>query len=149
MIWHDVATVLAIAAADPETAKWTDAALHAALRRRNCIGLVAECGEEVVGFAVYELSDGWVDVTALAVAPARRRRGVGARLMVKLVGKLRSHRRRTLRVVVSEANLAAHLFLRHCGAKAVAVVPTDDGADGYEFHYEADDPPPPDLGGGG
>ena len=57
------------------------------LRQRNCIGMVAEHDDRVVGFMIYELNKTRIQVLNFAVAEKYRRHGVGAQMMAKLVGQ--------------------------------------------------------------
>src|ERR671926_1967062 len=92
MIRRDMPEVLAIEHASSDF-PWCEEEFLRVLRQRNCIGMVAEHGERVVGFMIYELHKAKLQVLNFAVAPEFRRQGVGRQMMVKLVGKLSSHRR--------------------------------------------------------
>src|SRR5215213_10091464 len=72
---------------------WTEEDFLRCLRQRNCIGMVAEQGERVVGFMIYELHKQKLHILNFAVHPQCRRHGVGAQMVTKLIGKLSSHRR--------------------------------------------------------
>jgi ribosomal-protein-alanine N-acetyltransferase len=122
---------------------WTEEDFLRCLRQRNCIGMVAEQGEKVVGFMIYELHKAKLHVLNFAVAPAHRRTGVGAQMVAKLVGKLSSHRRTRITLEVRETNLVAQLFFRSQGFKAVRVLRSyyeDSGEDAFLMQYRlADD----------
>lgn len=113
---------------------WTDQDFARYLRQRNCIGLVAEVGHEVVGYVLYELHDDHIDVVRLAVAPEWRRKRVGAEMLIRLGRKLSTYNRHTLRIDVAEENLPAQLWLRWAGVRATAILP--DGG-GYRFELSA------------
>src|SRR5712691_8745322 len=72
---------------------WTEEDFLRCLRQRNCIGMVAEQGEKVVGFMIYELHKSKLHILNFAVCPACRRAGVGHQMIAKLISKLSSHRR--------------------------------------------------------
>src|SRR5277367_6823709 len=72
---------------------WTEEDFLRCLRQRNCIGMVAEQGERVVGFMIYELHKAKLHILNFAVHPGWRRQGVGAQMVGKLISKLSSHRR--------------------------------------------------------
>src|SRR5437588_3551570 len=55
--------------------------------------MVAEHGEKVVGFMIYELHKNKLHILNFAVHPAWRRMAVGAQMVAKLISKLSSHRR--------------------------------------------------------
>ena len=52
---------------------WTEEDFLRCLRQRNCIGMVAEQGEKVVGFMIYELHKAKLHILNFAVHPSYRR----------------------------------------------------------------------------
>jgi len=117
---------------------WTEEDFLRCLRQRNCIGMVAEQGERVVGFMIYELHKAKLHILNFAVHPQQRRGGVGAQMVAKLVSKLSSHRRTRITLEVRETNLPAQVFFRSQGFKAVRVLRTfyeDSGEDAYLLQY--------------
>src|SRR5438045_6165199 len=52
---------------------WTEEDFLKCLRQRNCIGMVAEQGERVVGFMIYELHKAKLHILNFAVHPQYRR----------------------------------------------------------------------------
>jgi [ribosomal protein S18]-alanine N-acetyltransferase len=118
MIPRDLPAVTAIERASfPEP--WTEDDFRGVLRRRNGVGIVAEVGDAVVGYAVYEMHREYLKVLNLAVAPGWRRRGLGAGLADRIGGEVDGHRRAFADAWVSEANLGALLFFRARGWRAV------------------------------
>lgn len=101
---------------------WFEEDFIRCLRQRNCIGMVAECGERVVGFMIYELHKTRLHILNFAVAPEFRRRGVGRQMIEKLLGKLSSQRRVRITLEVRETNLPAQLFFKMAGFRAVTVL---------------------------
>lgn len=122
---------------------WTEEDFLRCLRQRNCIGMVAEQGEKVVGFMIYELHKAKLHILNFAVSPSCRRVQVGTQMVAKLISKLSSHRRTRITLEVRETNLAAQLFFRSQGFKAVRVLRAfyeDSGEDAYLLQYRlADD----------
>jgi ribosomal-protein-alanine N-acetyltransferase len=122
---------------------WTEEDFLRCLRQRNCIGMVAEQGEKVVGFMIYELHKNKLHILNFAVHPVCRRGGVGAQMVAKLISKLSSHRRTKITLEVRETNLTAQLFFRSQGFKAVRVLRSfyeDSGEDAFLMQYRlADD----------
>lgn len=117
---------------------WTEEDFLRCLRQRNCIGMVAEQGERVVGFMIYELHKQKLHILNFAVHPRHRRDGVGAQMVAKLIGKLSSHRRTRITLEVRESNLPAQLFFRAQGFKGVRVLRAfyeDSGEDAYLMQY--------------
>src|SRR5713226_5331324 len=122
---------------------WTEEDFLRCLRQRNCIGMVAEQGEKVVGFMIYELHKTKLHILNFAVNPSCRRLGVGVQMVAKLISKLSSHRRTRITLEVRETNLAAQLFFRSQGFKAIKVLRSfyeDSGEDAFLMQYRlADD----------
>ena len=87
MIRRDMPAVLAIEQECFEF-PWFEEDFIRCLRQRNCIGMVAEASERVVGFMVYELHKNRLHVLNFAVHEQFRRRGVAAQMAKKLIGKL-------------------------------------------------------------
>lgn len=146
MIRRDMPEVLGIEAAG-FAFPWGEDKLVGLLRRRDCIGMVAEHGEAVVGYMVYLLRPRHVRVLALAAHPEYRRAGVGRQLVAKLAAKLSPRRRTRLTLRVRETDLAAQQFFRSQGFRAEAVrrghYAADTGEDAYEMAYDLDATPPP------
>ena len=111
MIRRDMPEVLAIEHASFEF-PWCEEEFLRVLRQRNCIGMVAECGERIVGFMIYELHRNRIHVLDFATHPEFRRHGVGRQMVSKLVGKLSTQRRNRIVLCVRETNLPAQLFFR-------------------------------------
>jgi ribosomal-protein-alanine N-acetyltransferase len=122
---------------------WTEEDFLRCLRQRNCIGMVAEQGERVVGFMIYELHKQKLHILNFAVHPHYRRGGVGQQMVSKLISKLSSHRRTRITLEVRETNLPAQLFFRSQDFKAVRVLRhfyEDSGEDAFLMQYRlADD----------
>ena len=122
---------------------WSEEDFLRCLRQRNCIGMVAEQGEKVVGFMIYELHKNKLHILNFAVHPGCRRGGIGAQMVAKLISKLSSHRRTRITLEVRETNLAAQLFFRSQAFKAVRVLRgfyEDSGEDAFLMQYRlADD----------
>jgi [ribosomal protein S18]-alanine N-acetyltransferase len=118
---------------------WTEDDFLRCLRQRNCIGMVAELDDRVVGFMIYELHKTKLHVLNFAVDPAWRRVGVGTQMVTKLIGKLSSHRRTKITLAVRESNLGAQLFFRGQAFQASRVLRgyyEDSGEDAYLMHYK-------------
>jgi ribosomal-protein-alanine N-acetyltransferase len=122
---------------------WTEEDFLRCLRQRNCIGMVAEQGERVVGFMIYELHKAKLHILNFAVHPHYRRLAVGSQMVAKLISKLSSHRRTRITLEVRETNLPAQLFFRSQGFKATRVLRAfyeDSGEDAFLMQYRlADD----------
>lgn len=137
MIRRDMPEVLEIEQASTEH-PWSEEEFLRRLRERNCIGMVAERGEQIVGFMVYEFRRREILITNFAVHPRFRRHGVGRQMAEKLISKLDGVRRRDLRMFVRETALTAQLFFRACGFIATEIVHEkydDTGEDAYAMRY--------------
>jgi ribosomal-protein-alanine N-acetyltransferase len=140
MIRRDMPEVLAIEASSFEF-PWVEEDFIRCLRQRNCIGMVAEHDDRVVGFMIYELNKNRIQVLNFAVDCEFRRRGVGTQMVAKLIGKLSAQRRTRLALEVRETNLAAQLFFRTTGFRAVSVLRNfyeDTPEDAYLMQYRFD-----------
>jgi len=148
MIRRDLAEVLEIERASSPDA-WDELEFLDQLRRRNCIGMVADLHDQVAGYMIYELGKRELKVLRLVVDPRWRRKGVGAQMVAKLVGKLSHLRRSRIWVHVRESNLAAQLFLRSQRFRAVEIVRecyADTNEDAYVFCYALESLSDPSLG---
>jgi [ribosomal protein S18]-alanine N-acetyltransferase len=121
MIRRDMPEVLAIENLSFEF-PWSEEDFIRCLRQRNCIGMVSEHEERVVGFMIYELHRNRLHVLNFAVHPDVRRRHVGTRMVDKLIGKLSPQRRDRIMLEVRETNLYAQLFFRDLGFRAISVL---------------------------
>ncbi len=141
MIRRDMPDVLRIEQASSDY-PWCEEEFLRCLRQRNCIGMVAEQGEKVIGFMIYELHKAKLHILNFAVHPEHRRSGVGTQMAEKLVSKLSSHRRTRIMIDVRETNLEAQLFFRSVGFRGVGVAREfygDSGEDAFvmEYRYNA------------
>jgi ribosomal-protein-alanine N-acetyltransferase len=137
MIRRDMPEVLRIEQVSHDF-PWCEEDFLKCLRQRNCIGMVAEQGEKVVGFMIYELHRIKLHILNFAVHPDFRRQGIGVQMAEKLVSKLSSHRRTRIMTEVRETNLDAQLFFRSAGFRATSVLRehyTDTGEDAYLMEY--------------
>jgi ribosomal-protein-alanine N-acetyltransferase len=117
---------------------WTEEDFLRCLRQRNCIGMVAEHGDKVVGFMIYELHKAKLHILNFAVHPGYRRTGVGSQMVSKLISKLSNHRRTRITLAVRERNLSAQLFFRSQSFRAVRVLRAyyeDSGEDAFLMQY--------------
>jgi ribosomal-protein-alanine N-acetyltransferase len=143
MIRRDMADVLQAERQSFEYA-WTEEDFLQCLRQRNCIGMVAECDDRIVGFMIYELHKNRLHLLNFAVAEEYRRIGIGSQMVEKLIAKMASHRRNKITLAVRERNLAAQLFFRNLDFRASRVMRNyyeDSGEDAFlmELHAESED----------
>lgn len=139
MIRRDLPDVLRTEMASFEFA-WSEEDFLRCLRQRHCIGMVAERGESIVGFMIYELRKSSLCLLNFAVHPSARRAGVGTQMIQRLIQKMEAHRRRAITLVVRERNLPAQLFFRKMGFQAVRLLRRyypDTGEDAYQMEYRS------------
>jgi ribosomal-protein-alanine N-acetyltransferase len=101
---------------------WSEEEFVRCLRQRNCIGMVAEHEDRVVGFMIYELHKTRLHILNFAVARQFRRLGIGGQMIEKLVAKLSHQRRSRLILEVRESNLPAQLFFKEAGFRAISIL---------------------------
>ncbi len=146
MIRRDMTEVLDIEQASFEF-PWLEDDFLRCLRQRNCIGMVAEYDERVVGFMVYELHKDQLHVLNFSVRPDVRRRGIGQQMVNKLIGKLSRRGRNRIVLEIRETNLAAQMFFKNLGFRAVSVLRDyydDTVEDAYVMQYRfAEEPAAP------
>lgn len=137
MIRRDMADILQIEN-DTFEFSWTEEEFIRCLQQRNCIGMIAEMDDRVVGYMVYELHKNRLHVLNFAVDPAHRRTGIGEKMIMKLAGKLDERRRARIMLEVRETNVTAQLFFRAQGFRAVSVLHDfydDTAEDAYVMQY--------------
>ncbi len=118
---------------------WTEENFLCCFRQRNCIGMVAERNDRIVGFMIYELLQSQLHVMSFCVAPWARRQGVGSRMVEKLTRKLSQQRRQEISLEIRETNLSGQLFFRNQGFAANAVIRDhyqDTDEDAYVMKFQ-------------
>ena len=122
---------------------WSEDDFFDCLRQRNCVGMVAEVGGQVVGYMVYQLSKTRIDLLSFAVDPACQRKGIGRAMATKLIGKLTAGRRNRIIADVWERNLDAQLFFQVMGFRAIDTLPTKlSSLDDCEYRFRYNLPVP-------
>ena len=137
MIRRDMPEVLAIENSCFEF-PWSEDDFLRCLRQRNCIGMVADLDDQVAGFMIYELHKTRLHLLNFAVSARHRRHKVGSRMLGKLIAKLSTQRRTRIVLEVRETNLAAQLFFRQQGFRAVSLLRDfyeDTTEDAYLMQY--------------
>ena len=138
LIRRDMPEVLAIEQESFDYS-WTEEEFLCVLRQRNCIGMVAEIDHEIVGFMIYELHKSNLHVLNFAVSAAHRRRGIGTKMVQRLVDKLSLQRRKEILLEVRERNLLAQIFFKSQEFRAVTVLRNhydDTSEDAYIMRYQ-------------
>ena len=141
LIRRDMPEVLAIEQGSFEYA-WTEEDFLLCLRQRNCIGMVAEQAGQIVGFMVYELHKSRLRLLNFAVAKSSRRSHIGTQMVRRLIDKLSQQRRQEIVLEVRETNLAAQLFFKNQGFRALGILRDrydDTTEDAYLMRYLLDE----------
>lgn len=151
MIRKDLPTVLDIEDRCFEF-PWKEDDFIRALRQSNVIGMVAERGDQVLGFMLYELHKHRLHLLSMAVDPDYSRQGIGTAMVEKLVSKLSYQRRNRIVLEVRETNLPAQLFFKAMGFKAVMVLhkfyedtDVDCDDDAYMMQFSVSQVSPSDM----
>lgn len=137
MIRRDLDKVLEIENANFDCA-WDQKDFLNCLRQRNCIGMVAEVGNKVLGFMIYALHKHYLELINFAVHPEWHRQKIGHQMVAKMTSKLAHHRRTKINLKTRESNLKAQLFFKAEGFKAVKIYHRwfdDSNEDAYEMRY--------------
>lgn len=121
LIRRDMPEVLAIEQSSFQQ-PWSEEDFLSHLRQRNCIGMVAEFNQQIVGFMIYELHKARLQLLNFATSGEFRRLGVGLQMVNKLVDKLSQQRRQEIILEVRESNLEAQLFFKSQEFQAVRVM---------------------------
>lgn len=134
MIRSDMVRVLNIEA-EGFGEPWSEEDFIRCLRQRNCIGMVAEHDDRVIGFMIYELHKSRLQILNFAVANDVRLRTVGTQMMQKLSGKLSPDRRQRIVLEIWQANYGGQMFLASLGFKCIESIEGfyEDGQDAYRF----------------
>lgn len=116
--------------------RWTHRNFSDCLASRSCRGQALYVGTTIVGFVIYEQFKTRLDIVSIAIHPSWQRKGLGRRIVLRLIQKLDETGRTGLAAVVRESNLTAQLFYRAVGLKSVKVLHgyySDLSEDGYMF----------------
>lgn len=82
---------------------------------------VAVVNGKIVGYMIYEIRKSTFYIKSMAVARSMRRQGIGAKMIAHMHELLEETNRTSVRLHVAENNLAAQLFFRAIGFRAVNV----------------------------
>ena len=136
MIRRDMAEVLQIEN-ESFDCPWQEADFIRCLQNQNTIGIVAEAGDRVAGYAIYEYIRTRIHLLNLAVAPQRRGRGVGSELVAWLITRVKAQQRKRIALEIRESNLRGQVFFRDHGFRATSILHAfyDTGEHAYLMEY--------------
>lgn len=116
MIRRDMSECLALEKAS--FARWTETQFLDALRQRSCIGMVAESGDSITGYMIYQLHRRFLEIEKIEATDE----SVMMQMINKLKNKLSSHRRTTIAINIHERNLEKQLFFKRNGFICTKIV---------------------------
>jgi len=139
MIRRDMAQILAIEEQSFEF-PWPEEEFDRCRNKLNCLSMVSECREKIVGYMVYKCHNNYIALLNVAVHPEMKGRRIGEQMVEKLKSKLSSERHRKIIIKVRETNLGAQLFFREMGFKAISLLRdyydvTEEDAYVMQYHY--------------
>ncbi|MBT4165662.1 ribosomal protein S18-alanine N-acetyltransferase [archaeon] len=118
-----------------------------ALNQTNIKGKVAEYEGKVKGFMIYELYKHKINIPNIATAADFLGKGVGSKMVSKLIKKLSFQRKNRITLEVRETNLPAQLFFRSQGFRATKILRNyyenyheDVSEDAYRMEYRFGNP---------
>ena len=94
---------------------YTRGQIRSFLTRSGAIGIVAEDGEELVGFAIGHVTGARGHVVTIDIGSRRRRRGLGKRLLSELTDRMAGAGAREVRLEVDLRNADAIRFYERMG----------------------------------
>lgn len=117
---------------------WTAKTFQKIRGKRNYVMMTAEIDSRVVGYMVYEIKDGALDLLNIAVDRNHWRQGIGRAMIRRLKDKLKRVPRAEVTLTVRETNTRAQYFFRAMGYRATKVLrghyqDSDDDAYAFEF----------------
>lgn len=108
------------------------------LDRKHCNGLVIEGGGQILAFLVYEARRRSIQLINIGVRPDMIRKGLGTKLIKRLIAFMMDSECSKLQAELRETNLNAQLFLQKLGFQATSVVRRyfkDTSEDMYNMEY--------------
>lgn len=107
---------------------------------QDCICLAGVYDEQIIAYAVMEVTESAISIARVAVDSPFRRMGVGTQMMNYITGMLIPGASQKIVIDISENNLGGQIFLRSMGFLAVRIVHDylNSGEDAYIFTYAAD-----------
>ena len=91
---------------------WSQEEFEKYLKKRNCIGMIADYDGEIVGFMIYELFKNHIYLHNFAVDSKYHKQQIGTAMMDRLKEKLACNKRKKIKLKVRETNLPAQLFFK-------------------------------------
>lgn len=100
---------------------WTTSILESELKSENSKYIVAKENNEIVGFAGIWISPVDVQITNIVTKKSERKRGIGTKLLDKLIEMARESGRDNISLEVNENNIAAGILYENAGFEVVGI----------------------------
>ena len=100
---------------------WTPSILEGELKSENSKYVVAKENNEIVGFAGIWISPVDVQITNIVTKKTERKRGIGTKLLDKLIEMAKETGRDNISLEVNENNMAAGILYENAGFEVVGI----------------------------
>lgn len=100
---------------------WTPTILESELKSENSKYIVAKEDNNIVGFAGIWISPVDVQITNIVTKKTERKRGIGTKLLDKLIKMAKDTGRDNITLEVNENNLAAGVLYENAGFEVVGI----------------------------
>ena len=100
---------------------WTPSILEEELKSENSKYVVAKENNEIVGFAGIWISPVDVQITNIVTKKTERKRGIGTKLLDKLIEMAKETGRDNISLEVNENNMAAGILYENAGFEVVGI----------------------------
>ncbi len=116
---------------------WSEEDFVEHLKEPDSVALVVECDAGICGYLVFGFDHEWIRLYSCVVADRYRDQGIGTAMMARLCTMSATQRRSGILAKVPERNVAAQLFFRSCGFRAIEILRDYflDGQDLYLMRY--------------
>jgi ribosomal-protein-alanine N-acetyltransferase len=116
---HDVAAVFDLERATPEASHWPLSEYERVAGASAMAWVAEDLGEAIVGFLIARRVADEVEILNLAVSARHRRRGIGSRLVHRLMGELEAVPLARIYLEVRRSNQPAIVFYERHGFRCV------------------------------
>lgn len=135
MIPHDIEYAVAISYSSP--LPWAADDFYQCIQHKNCTGLVAEVGQQMVGFTIFEEQKAYISILNMYVEEDMRRMGIGHAMVSKLKSKLTLNACTAMFARVHERDQGTLHFMLSEDFYGVGVINEYyDDDDAYEMRYQ-------------
>lgn len=100
---------------------WTPSILESEIKSENSKYIVAKENNQIVGFAGIWISPVDVQITNIVTKKSERKRGIGTKLLDKLIEMARESGRDNISLEVNENNMAAGILYENAGFEVVGI----------------------------